>query len=370
MKAVDVLVVGLGPAGAAAAGAAARGGLTVFAIDKKQVVGEPVQCAEFVPRPMLRYCQFPGVLQQSIETMRTTLPSGAADVSAFPGLMIDRSAFDRALAEVAQHAGAVLGLHTQLVTLNPGAGEAGVMHAGKMTTVRYRLLVAADGPRSSVARLLGLPVLPSVQTRQYTVPLQKPYSATDIWLSDEFAGGYGWMFPKGRVAHVGVGTDRRYQANLKQPLERLHQQLVAEGRVGQAVLMRTGGDIPVGGLRSSLIEDAVLFVGDAAGLTHPVTGAGISAAVISGLRAGEAAVEALAQGRSDALVSFEEDVRDQFEDTLLRAVASRRRLDRSWHTAEAAVDGVMRRGWIAFPEYFSEHRPFSGPTSVFSGATP
>ncbi|HET9121980.1 MAG TPA: NAD(P)/FAD-dependent oxidoreductase, partial [Acidiferrobacteraceae bacterium] len=266
-------------------------------------------------------------------------------------------------------AGATLQLHTHLVALDPAAREATLVQHGEQQRVRYRLLIGADGPRSQVARLMGLPALACVQTRQYTVPLMAAYAATDIWLSDEFAGGYGWLFPKGTVAHVGIGTDRSFQPNLKQPLERLHQQLVAEGRVGLEILARTGGDIPVSGLRASLVEDAVLFVGDAAGLTHPITGAGISAAVVSGTCAGHAVVESLRSGRADALASFEEDMRDQFEDTLRRAVGRRQRLARAWHTQAAADDGVMRRGWIAFPEYFSEHRLVSEPASVFSGAT-
>ena len=47
---VDVLVVGLGPAGSSAAGQAAARGLSVLAVDSRKQVGQPVQCAEFVPK--------------------------------------------------------------------------------------------------------------------------------------------------------------------------------------------------------------------------------------------------------------------------------------------------------------------------------
>ncbi len=49
MTPIDVLVLGLGPAGACAAAQAALQGCTVIAIDRKKVAGRPVQCAEFVP---------------------------------------------------------------------------------------------------------------------------------------------------------------------------------------------------------------------------------------------------------------------------------------------------------------------------------
>ena len=46
---VDVLVVGLGPAGAAAACEAASRDLNVLAVERNAEPGLPVQCAEFVP---------------------------------------------------------------------------------------------------------------------------------------------------------------------------------------------------------------------------------------------------------------------------------------------------------------------------------
>src|SRR5690606_20602248 len=137
--------------------------------------------------------------------------------------------------------------------------------------VRYELLVAADGPASTVAARMGLPAPDMVHTRQYTVPLRAPRRETDIWLSDEFPGGYGWLFPKGDVASLGVGGDRRFADDLKGPLERLHQQLVREGIVAEEILARTGGPIPVSGMRDRLVDGRMLFVGDAAGLAHPIT---------------------------------------------------------------------------------------------------
>ncbi len=355
MLSADVLVVGLGPAGGAAAAAAARAGLSVIAIDKKQRIGEPVQCAEFVPMPMGKYTQADGVLVQRIAAMKSVLPSGAVHASAFPGLMVDRAAFDRALAQTAQEHSADVRTHTRIVGLNPSQRRATVEHKDAVPQrieIEYRVLVAADGPHSSVAELLHLTPLPSVNTRQYTVPLLKPYTDTDVWLSDEFPGGYAWLFPKGAVANLGLGIDKHFAADMKAPLDRLHAQLIERGILGREILGRTGGAIPVGGLREALVHETILFVGDAAGLTHPITGAGISAAVVSGERAA-AAAKAFIDGDTRAFESFEEDVRDQFEATLARAVTRREQLAHHWRRPQAREDALMRRGWIAFPEYFA-----------------
>jgi len=363
--ACDVLVVGLGPAGAAAAAVAAAHGLSVIAVDKKRTVGVPVQCAEFIPLPLARHAQAAGVLAQRVDAMRSILPSGVCAAAPFRGLMIDRAAFDSALAETAALAGAALRLDVRLVALDAARGCATVRsRAGAAMTIAFRVLIAADGPLSMVARALKLPALGTVDTRQYSVRLIRRHDETDVWLSDRYPGGYAWLFPKGDVANLGIGVDKRYATDLKAPLDTLHAQLVREGRIGREILSRTGGPIPVGGMREQLVAGSVVFVGDAAGLTHPITGAGIAAAVVSGERAGEAAQALIARGDTAALRDYEEDIRDQFAESTERALARRRELSRAWNTKRAREDAVQRRGWIAFPEYFGRSRTDTGAHGV------
>lgn len=347
---IDVLVIGVGPAGGSAAGVAAASGLSVLAVEKKQAIGSPVQCAEFIPLPMSKYAPESPVRHQMITGMKSFLPSGVVEETHFPGLMIDRKEFDENIANNARQAGAVITQGSQLQALDVKNNLATIVKDKKSYTVAYRALIAADGPHSKVAKCLALPELDTVSTRQYTVPLNKEYFDTDIWLSDEYPGGYAWMFPKGKWANLGLGANKAIDNDLKTPLDRLHQQLVAEGLLGEEIVYRTGGAIPVGGLRDKLVFDNILFVGDAAGLTHPITGAGISAGVMSGEMAGEAVSHWLA-GETDALAEFEEDIRDQFEVTLNRAVKTRQWLKKIWRTQQAREDSIMRKGWIAFDEY-------------------
>ncbi|MGC8590738.1 geranylgeranyl reductase family protein [Acidithiobacillus sp.] len=347
---VDVLVVGSGPGGAAAAREAARRGLGVLLVERREAIGVPVQCAEFVPMPLLRTVRETASRVQEVEGMLTVLPSGAGHHSVFPGIMIDRARFDQGLADLAVAAGAELWTRCQFLGWD---GETAILRRGaeERIAVRPRLLIGADGPHSMVAAAVGLDHQAVVYTRQYTVPLLHPYSDTDIFLADDFPGGYGWLFPKGSVANVGLGADRRFADNLKTPLDHLHRQMVARGLVGPEILGRTGGAIPVGGMRT-MVHGPVILVGDAAGLTHPITGAGIPAAVISGARAGQAAAEWLG-GDGDALESFAEDMRDQFGPAIGRAVARRKALEAVWRQPAAQDDRVMRSGWIAFEEYFA-----------------
>ncbi|MGM0552807.1 MAG: geranylgeranyl reductase family protein [Pseudomonadota bacterium] len=351
--AVDVLVVGLGPGGASAARVCAAAGLSVLAVERNRAFGEPVQCAEFIPNPMGAYARPEGVLRQRIDSMQSFLPSGTVEHSAFPGLMVDRREFDRAIIRTADANGAQLVTSAPLVSVAATQHLARIREAGTEHVVGYRVLIAADGPHSPVAASLGLPALPVVQTRQYTVSLNRPYTATDVWLSDDYPGGYAWLFPRADRANLGLGADKRLAGDLKTPLDALHAQLVEQGLVGAKIHRRTGGAIPVGGLRDSLVCGEVLFVGDAAGLTHPITGAGIAAAVVSGEAAGEAAIGHLA-GDADALADYDEEMRAQYGPALERACARRAFLNEHWRTPRAQDDAVQRRGWIAFSEYFND----------------
>lgn len=333
--------------------AAAVRGAAVTAVERRKEVGVPVQCAEFIPLPMAGYAKAEGVSRQRIRGMVSTLPSGSVARTPHSGIMVDRAAFDQALAREAEASGARLCLECRLTGIDGAASVARVATPQGEIEFAYKALIAADGARSHVAADLGLPRLEVVHTRQYTVPLEKPSEETRVWLSAALPGGYAWLFPKGNLANLGVGADKRFAGDLKKPLDALHRELVCQGVVGETILARTGGEIPVGGLRERLVVGNILFAGDAAGLAHPITGAGIAAAVVSGEGAGRAAADWI-KGKRDALEQYEQDIRDQFEAALRRAVARRCRLARFRDSPEAGEDRVYRSGWIAFPEYFAE----------------
>lgn len=146
MRQVDVLIIGLGPAGAAAAAAAAHGGLSVLCVDRRHEIGLPVQCAEFIPLPMGKYATADGILLQRIKGMKSYLPSGTVAETDFPGLMIDRAAFDQALAHEAATQGAELMLDSRLTQLNAAQSVAQIKTPAGEIEVAYKLLIAADGP--------------------------------------------------------------------------------------------------------------------------------------------------------------------------------------------------------------------------------
>jgi geranylgeranyl reductase family protein len=349
----EILVVGLGPAGSRAAAMAAAAGCPVLAIDRRRRPGHPVQCAEFVPAMLGQEIDAVGpATRQRIRAMITFVEDAAGEVTEdFPGRMIDRAAFDRALTDAAVAAGARCRFGVVLEDL----AEDGTARLSDGTVVRPRLVIGADGPRSAVGQAIGQVNRALVETRQVTVPLKAPHAATDIFLAADIPGGYGWLFPKGEAANLGVGVVPEARHRLKSLLDRLHRVLVAEGRVGREILRHTGGPIPVGGARrprGALGEVPVLLAGDAVGLTNPVTGAGIASAVISGSLAGGAAADWLA-GDGAALDDYTDEVAALFGSALDRALRRRREILACYETGGAPSPPALRRGWIAYPEYWA-----------------
>lgn len=350
--ACDIAIVGLGPAGAAAALAAAASGLRVVGVDRKQVAGEPVQCAEFVPALLAHHTPLSGAVVQPIVAMHTYLEALSKHVQPqFPGFIISRTAFDSGLTEQARTAGAEILLGRRVT----GVAPSGDIQLSDGRTLAARLIIAADGPRSIVGAAARRRNTSLVEARQITVPLLKPHAATDIFLSASYPGGYAWLFPKAALANVGIGVDARYRERLKSELARLHANLVAAGRVGETILATTGGAIPVGGMLdpvARLEHRPVLLAGDAAGLTNPITGAGIASAFISGRLAGEAAA-AWAGGQTCALADYREELSDLFEASLDRALHRRAPLMAHYETGASPLLSAQRAAWVAYPEYWS-----------------
>lgn len=348
----DVLVVGLGPAGAAAAASAARASARVIAIDRKAVAGVPVQCAEFVPLPLGGEVSIMTSECQPISAMLTAIEGDAPDLTQnFRGQMIDRARFDASLVTRAQEAGADCRFATALTALS----QDGIATLANGGAIAAHMIIGADGPRSRVGKAIGRVNSELVETRQMTVPLMIAHDATDIFLSAGLPGGYAWLFPKGDIANLGLGVAPQHRKQLKPLLESLRQRLIAEGRIGARVLGHTGGPIPVGGMLEPFTtrgERMVLLTGDAAGLANPITGAGIPAAVISGRMAGETALPWLS-GNRNAGANYAEELKEYFGASLARALARRRELLAKFKGEAAPSKADLRRGWIAYPQYWA-----------------
>jgi geranylgeranyl reductase family protein len=347
MEAVDVLVVGAGPAGCCAAGAAAAAGASVLLVEQRRNVGLPVQCAEYVPAQIVSHTTIPKrAVAQRVRTLHTHLPDGEVTQTRAGGYILDRSVFDKSLAATAYRAGARIWMRSR--ALKRTEDGALIRRNARPLEVKCRVIIGADGPRSTVGRWMRQSNTDSVDARQVEVVLAKRQDHTDVYFDPQYVGGYGWCFPKGDTANVGVGVNRALGGEPASALAHLLDRL--EIPTG-AVVGRTAGMIPCGGSVSGLVRGNLMLAGDAAGLTHPVTGAGILSAIVSGTLAGHAAASAALADDVSRLTGYAEELDACLGGPLRHAVRKRRELDEGWTDDPHALSGAIRRTWIAFKRY-------------------
>jgi digeranylgeranylglycerophospholipid reductase len=351
MVSCDILVVGAGPAGGATALAATSRGMRVLLVDRRQVVGVPVQCAEYIPAMLMGHLDLDNsFIVQQIRGMRTYLPDEPVTKTRAPGFTIDRELFDQALIQAASDVGAKLMLSTRAVQRIDDETILLKRKSGQYLTVGAKIIVGADGPRSTVGRWVGAVnhnLLPGVQA---TLPLTEPMDWTEVYFDPEISAGYGWLFPKNHIANVGIGLKNmpRSQTKIGVVLNRFIARLRAAGKVTGNPVRYAAGWIPAEPVRQA-VHGNVALVGDAAGHTHPITGAGISNAVLCGKMAGTWAARAVEEGDMSVLKHYDHQWQDLFKNTLDRAHKRRQTMESDWRDFSRTV----KMCWIGFREYYA-----------------
>uniref|UniRef100_A0A7C4XJV1 NAD(P)/FAD-dependent oxidoreductase n=1 Tax=candidate division WOR-3 bacterium TaxID=2052148 RepID=A0A7C4XJV1_UNCW3 len=344
----DVLIVGAGPAGSSTAMVIAQQGRKVLIVDRKRVIGEPVRCAEFVPRLLAGEVSISkDCIANEVESMITHFPDGESYKILSPGFILNRALFDRTMIIEALRAGAELWIDTRFVRFSHG--KALVVRGGELVEVAAKVVVGADGPVSSVGKMIGETNKDFVFGLEYQIPLMKNMSDTQVYFSRDFFGGYAWLFPKERYANVGVGIKlkRNCYLRLKNLLDQFIKKLKKEEKIIGSPVSLISGLIPVGGPLKTVKEN-ILLVGDAAGQTHPITGAGIAQAIICGKIAGEAIVQAVKSDNIKKLLEYEKNWQKLYYSELKRATEKRHFLERNW----GKLNEVLKRCWVVFPEYY------------------
>jgi digeranylgeranylglycerophospholipid reductase len=300
MERFDAVVVGAGPAGALAARAAAEGGARTLLVDHRPELGHPVQCGEFLPSaseladlfdcPELIDAAFwipPNTVLRETRWMHCIAPFGRRYRFPLSGHTVSRRAFDKALAQRAEGAGAELRYPAGVVRVDPD----GVQLADG-TRIEARAIVGADGPLSSVGRAVGL-VPARTMFRMITGTVDGPRDdAIDLYFGRVAPHGYAWRFPRAGDANVGLGVAALPPGTT---LDALLDRFAAAEGFGRPT-ERTRWWVPVGPPPASLVRGRALLAGDAANLVMATNGGGIPTAMLSGWLAGTAVARHVRDG--------------------------------------------------------------------------
>jgi geranylgeranyl diphosphate/geranylgeranyl-bacteriochlorophyllide a reductase len=299
-KLYDAIIVGGGPAGATAALDLSRRGRAVLMLDREDRI-KP--CGGAIPPQAMTEFDIPdSILVAHVTSARMVSPtSREVDMPITGGFvgMVDRKTFDPWLRDRAEQAGAtrVRGTYER-ITRDDGTA---VVHFttpdGAAASVRGKVVIGADGANSAVARQ----EIPCHKEMHYVFayheivrspePGQQGYDGTrcDVYyqgrISPDF---YGWIFPHGDTASIGVGTAHK-GFSLRGAVAELRKDT---GLDGAETLRKEGAPIPLKPLRKWDNGKDVVLAGDAAGVVAPASGEGIYYALTGGRLAAEA-VDAL-----------------------------------------------------------------------------
>jgi geranylgeranyl reductase family protein len=330
----DVLVVGAGPAGSAAAAWAARQGLEVLLTDAA-VFPRDKTCGDGLTPRAVAELQRLGLedwlrahtVNQGLrahgfgQTLLLPWPGGTLPAW---GSAVARTELDDHIRTAAIKAGATALDGVRAVDVRrEGARVAAVVfeRAGERFEIACRRVVVADGVRSPLGKVLGREwhrdTVYGVAGRSYVASAM----SDDPWISShlelrgeggEILSGYGWIFPLGTgEVNIGVGTlaTAKRPANVAiKPLMKFYaDERREEFELSGDLRLPTSALLPMGGAVSHVAGPNWALIGDAAACVNPLNGEGID----YGLETGRLVADMLVDG-SDLATAWPALLREHY----------------------------------------------------------
>ena len=371
MERFDAIVVGAGPAGSTTAYRLASAGTSVLLLDRARFPrdkpcggGLTVRALKELPVPV------DPVVEVEIDRFEFGFRSRPRFERSSPEplvAMTQRSRLDAYLAEQAAAAGADFRDATRVTEIEPRSDRVEVTANG--ARVQAELLVGADGVNGISAKALGLGRLRELAVAlegniAYDESLARRYDRRALVELGTVPGGYGWIFPKGDHANVGVGGWDRAGPGLRRSLASFCR---AYGLDAGRVTGLRGFRLPLRAAGSPVARGRALVVGDAAGLVDPLSGDGMYEAFVSSRLAAETALELLGGGAPD-LSGYDVALAARFDAEHAASYRAKLAFDR--FPALAYRVARMRLAWRLFEQvvrgeqYGTQHGPTAVPARI------
>ncbi|NOZ42737.1 MAG: geranylgeranyl reductase family protein [Alphaproteobacteria bacterium] len=295
----DVMIVGAGPSGAIAAYELCKNGYSVLLLDKKTFPGDKPCAGGITPKAidLLPY-DISGIFEYISDEMRLGLRYQQEIIAKTPGVMCafsQRKNFDKFLFDKAIEQGVNFLRIKDIVDIsfdsrrNIFSSLTVIREDGDRRTLSSGYLIGADGVHSKTRKIAQ--VFPQFR-RGFALEGLLSYDdiaavPTPGFDFDIVKFGYGWVFPKGDHANVGL-----YSGKAGVKLSKAALRGYSKKRLGSDNLKNiTGYPIALGGANYKATHANFFLVGDAAGMTEPLLGEGIHNALKSGQMAARAIID-------------------------------------------------------------------------------
>jgi len=345
MAKYDAIVAGAGPAGSTAARLLAERGASVLLLDKQRFPRDkPCGGGVTLRAASIQDVDLAPVIERTVHGVRFSLRLGESfDRSYSKPLtyMTQRCNLDGLLARRAAEASAAFHDGEAVWVIDAvGAPRRPVRVTTSRDTYDADVLIAADGANGITARSAGFTsvfdeavALEGNLSYSTEIPENwRDYIGLDL---GGVAGGYGWVFPKGKHLNVGVGGWKYAAFTLRPKLGDLCRRY---GFDAARVENLRGHHLPLRAAGAPIARGPVALVGDAAGLVDPLSGEGIHMAFASGRLAAQHALRYLA-GETNSMAAYERAVDAELQPELDVS----RRLQEVFHLAPPPYLALLRR---------------------------
>ncbi len=292
---VEALVIGGGPAGAAAAIELARAGADVLLVERRSFPRPKVCGGCLGPRAIACLHQLglePALIDGAIRLnkVRVHVAGAQAELPLPQGLAVDRAEFDQRLLALVRVQGADVwsAARARIGELSSAGRSVRVELKDGVQTVIARVVVLATGLPSSPASAPGARIGLS-QTRSVTGMLSGPPEG-EVWMVSGSLGYIGMVrFAEGRL-NVAASIPASALAD-STPSVRVDEVLIEAGLPPLRWHDGWTGTPPLRAHPPEIVEERVLPVGDAAGFWEPFTGEGIGWGLEAGIAVAPVAVD-------------------------------------------------------------------------------
>ena len=301
----DVAIVGAGPIGSTLAYELAKSNIKVCLIEKKKVIGLPLQCAGIINKRVFDFNQIPyGLILNKAKGAHLHTRNHSLTVSKEEeqALIIDRVAYDQFLYNRAIEEGVDSYLSSKVFSIDDVDGKVRFQSDSHEKAIRSKIIVGADGPLSFVSSAIGND-FDYYCASQFLVKVDNisEMSSVDLYAYEDLFPGFIWQIPVYKnIFRIGLFSNHDY----KKQRQILEEFLKNDFKYDDyEVIEKYKGKIPIYNRDKKLYKNRVLLVGDAASQVKPTTGGGLLIGFEAVQMAKKTIINALNSDSFDALNS-------------------------------------------------------------------
>lgn len=317
----DVVIIGAGPIGSTLAFKLAKENINVCIIDKKKIVGLPLQCAGIVSSKITNFNEIPNdIILNKVKgaNLYSSLYSLKVAKENHEAFVIDRVTYDQFLFNRAKEAGVDIYTSSKVHDIDIEKGITYFNESSENKEIKSKIIVGADGPNSLVSLKLGNNSS-YFNASQFLVKVENilELDFVNVYAKEKIFPGFIWAIPTyDNIFRVGIFSNHSYNEQynilndfLESDFQRINH---INDYYDYEIIERYVGKIPIFNNDNVLAKNRAILIGDAGAQVKPTTGGGLLIGFKSCEIAKNNILKALNENNLDLLLNYNKDFRDEY----------------------------------------------------------